>query len=151
MFTFSLLLTRFDWRLTYINLKNGSEESNTIGDKDSDIVWIPNLIFENSPTGVYIQNHALSSLSVKAKDEPKSKFDFDFQEFEEFAGISNPLSFKSSYELKLGCEFQLVYYPFDYQECLITVLISKLFKYWPLCLLHCFIFPHFYLFKKYLN
>ena len=116
-----MLNSRFDWRLTFINLKNGSDEVNTIGEKDSKIVWIPNLIFENSPSGVYIQNHALSSLSVTAKEEPLSKFDFNFQEFEEFSGISNPLCFKSSYELKLGCEFELLYYPFDYQECYITV------------------------------
>ena len=116
-----MFIFRFDWRLTFINLKNGSNEVNTIGEKEKDIVWIPNLIFENSPEGVYIQNHALSSLSVKAKEEPETKFDFSFQEFEELNGKSNPLSFKSSYELKLGCEFDLLYYPFDSQECFITV------------------------------
>ena len=115
------MISRFDWRLTFINLKNGSDEANTFGEKDKDIVWIPNLIFENSPEGVYIQNNALSSLSVKAKEKPETKFDFSFQEFEELNGKSNPLSFKSSFELKLGCEFDLLYYPFDSQECFITV------------------------------
>jgi hypothetical protein len=94
---------------------------NTIGENGRNIVWIPNLIFDNSPTSVYIKNDPLSSLSVKPQEEPVSKFDFHFQEFEEFQGISNPLSFKSNYELELGCDFDLHLYPFDHQKCFITV------------------------------
>jgi hypothetical protein len=94
---------------------------NTIGETGKSIVWIPNLIFGNSPTSFYIKNDPLSSLSVKPKEEPVSKFDFHFQEFEEFQGISNPLSFKSNYELELGCDFDLHLYPFDHQKCFITV------------------------------
>jgi hypothetical protein len=90
------------------------------------MVWIPNLIFDNSPNSVYIKNDPLSSLSVKLKEEPVSKFDFNFQEFEEFQGISNPLSFKSNYELQLGCDFDLHNYPFDHQKCFITVSIITL-------------------------
>jgi hypothetical protein len=94
---------------------------NTIGEAGKSILWIPNLIFDNSPTSIYIKNDPLSSLSVKPKEESISKFDFHFQEFEEFKGISNPLSFKSNYELQLGCDFDLHFYPFDQQKCFITV------------------------------
>jgi hypothetical protein len=94
---------------------------NTIGETGKSIVWFPNLIFDNSPTGFYIKNDPLSSLSVKSNGMPVSKFDFQFQEFEEFQGISNPLLFKSNYELKLGCDFDLHLYPFDHQKCFITV------------------------------
>ena len=94
---------------------------NTIPDKDRSSLWIPNLIFENSLTGNHIDNHDLSSLSVKLEAEPKTKFNFKLHEHEEFAGDSNPLIFESSYELKLGCDFDLHAYPFDTQHCLIMV------------------------------
>ena len=94
---------------------------NTIGEKGKKFVWIPNLIFDNSPTGIYIKIDPLSSLSVIPKEEPETKFDFDLQEFEEFQGVSNPLSLKNNYELLLGCDFDLHYYPFDRQKCFISV------------------------------
>jgi hypothetical protein len=51
----------------------------------------------------------------------RSKFNFDLHEHEEFVGDSNPLVFESGFELNLGCDFDLRFYPFDTQHCFIMV------------------------------
>jgi hypothetical protein len=67
---------------------------NTIGETGKSIVWIPNLIFDNSPTGFYIKNDPLSSLSVKSNGMPVSKFDCQFQNL--ISSFKNLRNFRES-------------------------------------------------------
>ena len=71
--------------------------------------------------GIFIKHNDLSSFVVKAKQTPESKFNLELQEYEEYLGLMNPLSFQSNYKLKLYCEFDLHLFPFDTQVCFIEV------------------------------
>jgi hypothetical protein len=71
--------------------------------------------------GTYINHHDLSTLLVKLKHDPESKFNFPLQEHEEFEGVLNPLAFESSYKMELDCDFDLHLFPFDTQMCKISV------------------------------
>ncbi len=112
---------RYDWRLSYANLKNNSKLDNTIGQKERNKIWIPSLVFDNSQKDSYIKNDALSTLSVKLVGLSELKINSDLQEYEGFSGSSNPLVYARNFELILDCEFELHYYPFDTQQCYIVV------------------------------
>jgi len=118
---------RYDWRLSYANLKNNSKLENTVGQKERNKIWIPSLVFDNSQKDAYIKNDALSSLSVKLVGLPELKINSDLQENEEFSGSTNPLVYARNFELILNCEFELHYYPFDTQQCYIVVRVYFLF------------------------
>ena len=111
---------RYDWRLTFVNLKNDSN-INKVASGDREMLWIPNLVFENNANDEYIKNDALSSVNVKMAGEPELKQTPDLLDNEEFEGMFNPLVFSRTYEMKLGCDFELHFFPFDTQKCFIVV------------------------------
>jgi len=61
------LYVRFDWRLTFANLKTNSKHGNTVGDEERKKNWIPSLVFENSVKDTLIKNDEFSSLKIIRK------------------------------------------------------------------------------------
>ena len=123
---------RYDWRLKFVDLKNDPKRANTVNLESRNKIWLPNLVFDNSIAEVQIKNDGFSSLSVKREGNPVAQLHKrypqatnEFQESEKFTGDTNPLVYARNYELKLGCEFALHYYPFDTQTCLVTVTIMN--------------------------
>ena len=112
---------RYDWRLIFVNLKNSTKRVNAVGPDERNNIWIPHLVFDNSPNDDYIKNDALSSLIVKKEGPTTLKLNLNFQENEESSGDSNPLEYARNYEIELGCNFLLHNYPFDSQMCSIEV------------------------------
>ena len=94
---------------------------NALNEEDRSRIWIPNIIFENACEKTFIRSDELSSISIKREGSPVLKFSFEQNEFEEFRGRNNPLKYQNTYSLQLICEFNLHYYPFDTQGCLIMV------------------------------
>ena len=94
---------------------------NAVNEQDQSKIWIPNLVFENSPEKKYIANEALSTLSVKKDGSPERKFSFQLNEYEEYDGEMTPLVYGNMFDLKLMCELDLHFYPFDTQTCFIKV------------------------------
>ncbi len=52
----------------------------------------------------------------------------EIDENEIFSGERNPFVYNRTYELTLGCNFQLQNYPFDYQNCYIDVSCFRILK-----------------------
>ena len=50
-----VLFFRFDWRLKFVNLRNDEKRKNTVGEKEREKLWIPNLIFENSVRDYHVK------------------------------------------------------------------------------------------------
>ena len=73
-----------------MNLKNNSKLQNTFGFQEQNSLWIPKLIFDNNPSGGFIENDEMSILFAQPKAEPETKFNFDLNEYQEFKGSSNP-------------------------------------------------------------
>jgi len=106
---YPLLITlqnRYDWRLTFINLKDGL---NVLSKEDAKKIWIPKVFFENDQKKTYIKNEELSAVKVRKMVSQEPKFNFQLYEHEECDGSLNPLVFENSYELKLSCELELHY------------------------------------------
>jgi ribosome-associated toxin RatA of RatAB toxin-antitoxin module len=62
---------------------------------------------------VFIKNEELSSLKVERLGQPETKFDFRWNEFEEFSGDENRVVFEAKYELKLATLSQILSRPFS--------------------------------------
>ena len=91
---------------------------------DSQKLWIPKVVFENDQKRTFVKNEELSVIRVKRSKSKGIKFNFDLQEHQEFYGAKHPLWFENSYELKLSCELELHFYPFDTQLCFINASIK---------------------------
>ena len=94
---------------------------NALNEEDRSRIWIPNIIFENACEKMFIKNDDLSSISIKREGNPLHKFSFEQNEYEEFKGKYNSLKYQNTSTLQLICEFNLHFYPFDTQGCLIMV------------------------------
>ena len=94
---------------------------NAVNENDQSRIWIPNLVFENSPKKKYISNEALSTLNIKKTGDFKRKFSFALNEYEEYDGITTSLVYGNKFNLRLMCELDLHFYPFDTQTCFIQV------------------------------
>lgn len=115
-----MTLFRFDWRLSYVNLKSETSE-NSLKGKDENKIWIPNLIFENDAKGQFVQVTPLSVLMVQKEGNPENKLDSSMNEYLEYKGTENPVMYENNYEMKLMCDLELHLYPFDSQFCYIKV------------------------------
>jgi hypothetical protein len=118
---------RYDWRLAFENLKDNANQQNVIDEEERKKIWIPNLVFENSLRDAFIQIDDLSSLKVMREGQPRLSLNQYLQENEEFLGANNPLVYSRNYDLPLWCEFELHYFPFDHQQCYLTVSYLKLY------------------------
>jgi hypothetical protein len=97
-----------------------------VGKATGKMIWIPKIIFENDQNKIFTQFKDLSIVRIKRLGNPLKKFNFVLNEFEEYDGSESPLIFENSYELKLNCELDLHYFPFDTQHCFINV--SKIYQ-----------------------
>jgi hypothetical protein len=114
---------RYDWRLSFVNLKN-DKTGNSLSGTERELIWLPKLVFENNPEGKFIKNEDLSVLTVRKEGNPENHFDFIKNEFEKFDGNKNPVIYENKYDMKLTCNLELHYYPFDDQHCFIEVLMK---------------------------
>ena len=115
---------RRDWRLKFVNLKNATM-LNIMNERDQGKIWIPKIIFYNSPKRYFIKSDALSSISIRCEGTSNNKFSFEQNEYDEFQGNENSIIFENMYDLQLTCKFEFHFYPFDTQQCFIMVSIFK--------------------------
>ena len=107
--------------------------SNALTGKDKQLVWFPNLVFENSLNGAYVKNEPLSVFKVQPGGKPEKRFNFNINEYQEYKGSESFIIYENIYEMNLSCEMELHYYPFDTQHCFIEV--SGRFFSWTVCTL----------------
>ena len=118
---FIISIMWYDNRLTFRNLKDEIDGENNLGQEMRDEIWIPRLVFCNSLSEIRISNDDFSSLEVLRLGRPHLNSPIELQKNELFDGAENPLVYTRVYSLELQCNFELKWYPFDYQECFILV------------------------------
>jgi hypothetical protein len=116
-----MICFRFDWRLTFVNLKADERHTNIIGTDEREKLWIPNLIFDNSVEDVQISNDPFSSLIVSNIGNSTITLNENFQENNEYDGFNNGITYSRVYKMQLLCIFEQHKYPFDSQTCFIKV------------------------------
>ncbi len=114
-------ILRFDWRLIFHNLKKDEKHKNIIGTDEREILWIPNLVFDNSVEDVQISNDPFSSLIVNNTGSSTVVLSNNLKEDEQYDGSDNGVIYSREYKMKLLCTFEQHHYPFDSQMCFIKV------------------------------
>jgi len=120
----TVIFNRHDWRLSFANLKNNSL-LNAVNEEDQNRIWIPNLVFENSLDKKFIAIEPLSTLSIKKESSSVRRFSFELNESEEYDGKKTELVYGNIFDMRLLCELDLHFYPFDTQTCFIKVSLLK--------------------------
>lgn len=106
-----------------MNLRNETR-ANKVNDEDLERIWMPSLVFENSPDRRMMRNDASSTTNVRREGKADVKFDFELNEHLEYKGSKNHLVYENIFDLALACQLELHYYPFDTQRCSIVVSFS---------------------------
>ncbi|XP_066946325.1 glutamate-gated chloride channel alpha-like isoform X1 [Macrobrachium rosenbergii] len=120
--SYNLRITWFDNRLTYNNLKVLTR-LNTLSLEQVDNLWRPKIGFINTDD---IQNTAVDQDAVTTVLRHHSQYTPDLSnpyEVEIYRGDTNPISTTRKYFTIYTCNFDLVLYPFDIQNCVLQLQI----------------------------
>ena len=117
----TMVRTWLNPQLKFINLKRRADD-NMLSSEDVDSIWMPWTLTENIE-----HENELKKTSEKdmTKIIPNADFNFtlsdktSFQNTMIFEGSENAISFKSQASVNWICSFNLVWYPFDSQVCLL--------------------------------
>ena len=115
----------YDHRLKFRNLKV-SKSANALNFEEVEKLWIPYLIFGNTPNAEGIMPTSQSEVTITRNGSyTVSKPDM-VEEIHIFDGKDNKLTFLTVYTNDFKCKFQLEMYPFDTQTCTAVGVIRKL-------------------------
>ena len=120
---FRLSLSWKDARVMYHNLKV-EETMNSLSLEEQLSLWTPTIVFWNTKQQLKSLNDAESFASV-ARISNGTIIDRSVNEdIEVFSGSKTRITFSRVYSVKFYCEYQMAWYPFDIQTCLIQMVFD---------------------------
>ena len=117
---FSLRLKWYDSRLSYINLRP-SPELNSLGPEEMQSIWFPHFIIDNTNSKLksILDSKAAVFVSKNGSGELSSIEYIDNEYI--YTGDVNYIQYQRFYSQVLECDFDLRWYPFDFQACFIDI------------------------------
>ena len=124
---FELSLTWAESRVRWRGLRNDSNlnlvpllgpQGLLAGRRD---LWLPSLIFTNSPLSERTVADPQAALTVAREEEGTPAPLTLPMEALYYSGAGNPITYRRTYKLPFACLFDLQLYPFDRQECRMLV------------------------------
>ena len=115
---FRLMMTWRDARVLFYNLKT-EEASNSLSLVEQLSLWTPTIVFWNTKQQLKSVNDADSFASVARLGNGTIIDRTVNEDIEVFSGTENKITFSRVYSMKFYCEYQMAWYPFDIQTCLI--------------------------------
>ena len=109
-----------DTRLTWNDL-NQHSYLNMPSEQEKKQFWIPKFVFGNSENNLEIPIDSKAKVLVKMKGPPTMSDQFHLKETAHFSGAGNPLLLSRNFNERFKCDFNLRYYPFDTQSCIILI------------------------------
>ena len=116
----SLKILWFDHRLQFNNLKNITS-MNTFPVREKEQLWIPDVVFSNTETREGIEMDRKAFLTVRKLGKYKPE---DIQILANrlvFKGSENPIIYTRPFRVQLTCTFNVAWYPFDFQHCMVEL------------------------------
>ena len=121
---FTLLLSWYDHRLIYHNLKhNRLANSPTL--EEVAMLWIPGIIFDNTEHNDVLIHDNLAKVTVSREGKGISADETIVDEVDIFKGSENKLTLDKSFTKTVKCIYQLQLYPFDTQVCTINLQVGE--------------------------
>ena len=117
---FSLTLRWSDSRLSYINLRP-IPEINSLGPEEIERIWFPHFTIDNTNSKLksILDSKATVFVSKNGSGALSSMEDLDNEYI--YSGNTNYIQYQRFYSQVLECEFDLRWYPFDFQACFIDL------------------------------
>ena len=113
-------LSWYDQRLVMQNLKD-DDDRNILADEERQLIWFPKIIFANNGEALRMVLDDKASIIVKREGEARPNELTALNAAELFKGQENPFHYSRTYSTKFECDFNLRYYPFDTQECVMVL------------------------------
>lgn len=121
---FRLLLSWYDSRLIFHNLKK-NRMSNKPTYEETEKLWIPNLIFDNTKNNDVIELDTIAKMTISREGDLELSDETVVDEIDIFKGSENKITFDRVFTKTLQCIYKLQLYPFDTQECTVNLEVGK--------------------------
>ena len=120
---FRLSLNWKDARVQFYNLKH-DEAMNSLSLDEQLMLWTPTIVFWNTKQQLKSVNDENSFASVSRTGNGTIIDRSVAEDIEVFKGKENAITFSRVYSIKFYCEYQMAWYPFDIQTCLIEMVFD---------------------------
>ena len=95
--------------------------SNGLSPKEKESIWVPSFIFENINDKLESIVDKRTRILVIKKGNSTSTDDTSTENKLIYKGLENSITYERFYNLELECDYDLQFYPFDSQRCLIQI------------------------------
>ena len=120
---FHMEMQWWDPRLNFENLKK-TTELNILTRKESEKIWVPVLVFNNTQNKLETSNDKKTVVFVTRDGDFINSDITTLDNVEVFAGTENMISMGRMYNMNFMCEYHLDMYPFDTQTCYMTLVLD---------------------------
>ena len=117
---FKLSISWSDFRINFHNLKPDNN-MNTLTADERQSIWVPKLIFSNTKEEVSTKNDEKTFTLAKSEKFFKHSELSRFNNIYIFQGSENHLQNSRVYNVEWNCDYDMRWYPFDTQTCLMTL------------------------------
>jgi len=124
---FRFMMTWFDYRLKYHNLKK-DRSLNSLSRDEVGALWIPYVVFANTENSEAVRGDDESEVTISREGNYKESPVTVKQEINVFDGNQNRIMFQQLYSKTFKCVYQLQLYPFDTQKCTVDMELRELDK-----------------------
>ena len=118
---FKIRLQWMDARVSFYNIKT-DENMNSLSLDEQLALWTPTIIFWNTEKQLKTVNDENTFASVRRSGEGSLITREVNEDIEVYKGAQNEISISRVYSIKFYCEYQMAWYPFDQQTCLIEMI-----------------------------
>ena len=120
---FRISLQWMDARVRYYNIKT-DEALNSLSLEEQLALWTPTIVFWNTEKQLKSVNDEESFGSIKRSGRGSIIGREVNEDIEVFKGSENNVTLSRVYSIKFFCEYQMQWYPFDLQTCLMEHILD---------------------------
>ena len=121
---YTIIQEWFDPRIAFYNI-HWNQELNSLVPEEKQIIWTPNLIFQNTDENIRSLVDSESSISVKRESNFTQNTISEIDNTYIFNGVKNPLVMIRVYETDWICDYEMNWFPFDTQKCRMTFAVTE--------------------------
>ena len=118
---FKISLQWMDARVLFYNIKT-DENMNSLSLDEQMSLWTPTIVFWNTEEQLKTVNDENTFASVRRSGAGSLIAREVNEDIEVFKGSQNEITISRVYSIKFYCEYQMAWYPFDQQTCLIEMI-----------------------------
>ena len=120
---FDMEATWFDSRLDFYNL-NRDSGMNTLIQAEKMKIWVPTILFSNTDIGLTSKNDDVSFITVLRSQNGSLIGSEVNEDIMVYQGAENKIKLNRVYKSEFICNYDMRFYPFDIQECMIEMVVD---------------------------